>query len=66
MNQLTSFIGRAREMGEIKKQLAGAHLLTLTGIRGRGKTRLALQVSAELIDEFPAGVWLSSEPQKAY
>jgi predicted ATPase/DNA-binding SARP family transcriptional activator len=56
--QLTSFIGREREMGEIKKLLASTHLLTLTGVGGTGKTRLALQVSADLIDEFPGGVWL--------
>jgi predicted ATPase/DNA-binding SARP family transcriptional activator len=56
--QLTSFIGREREMGEIKKLLASTHLLTLTGIGGTGKTRLALQVSADLIAEFPGGVWL--------
>jgi predicted ATPase/DNA-binding SARP family transcriptional activator len=56
--QLTSFIGREREMGEIKKILAGTHLLTLTGVGGTGKTRLALQVSADLIDEFQDGVWL--------
>jgi len=56
--QLTSFIGREREMGEIKKLLANTHLLTLTGIGGTGKTRLALQVAADLIDEFPGGVWL--------
>jgi predicted ATPase/class 3 adenylate cyclase len=56
--QLASFIGRERDMIEIKKQLASTHLLTLTGIGGTGKTRLALQVSADLIDEFPGGVWL--------
>ncbi len=54
--QLTSFIGREREIGEIRKLLAAAHLLTLTGIGGTGKTRLALQVSADLIDEFSGGV----------
>jgi predicted ATPase/DNA-binding SARP family transcriptional activator len=56
--QLTSFIGREREMGEIENILVGTHLLTLTGVGGTGKTRLALQVSADLIDEFPDGVWL--------
>ena len=56
--QLTSFIGREREMGEIKKLLTSTHLLTLTGIGGTGKTRLSLQVSADLIDEYPGGVWL--------
>lgn len=55
---LTSFIGREREIDDIKKLLANARLLTLTGIGGTGKTRLALQVSADLIDEFPDGVWL--------
>ena len=39
--QFTSFIGREREMGEIKKLLASTHLLTLIGIGGTGKTRLA-------------------------
>jgi predicted ATPase/class 3 adenylate cyclase len=56
--QLTSFIGREREMDEIKKLLARAHLLTLTGIGGAGKTRLALQCTADLIDDYPGGVWL--------
>ena len=56
--QLTSFIGRECEMGEIKKLLTRTHLLTLTGIGGTGKTRLAMQVAADLIDEFPGGVWL--------
>jgi predicted ATPase/class 3 adenylate cyclase len=56
--QLTNFIGREREMGEIKRLLAGTRLLTLTGAGGSGKTRLALQVAAELLDDFPDGVWL--------
>jgi predicted ATPase/DNA-binding SARP family transcriptional activator len=56
--QLTSFIGREREMGEIKKLLAGTHLLTLTGIGGTGKTRLGLQVADDLVDQFSGGVWL--------
>jgi predicted ATPase/class 3 adenylate cyclase len=56
--QLTSFIGRGKEIGEIKKLLTSTHLLTLTGIGGTGKTRLSLQVAADLIDEFPGGVWL--------
>ncbi len=56
--QLTSFIGREREMGEIKKLLAGTHLLTLTGVGGTGKTRLSLQVAADLIDDYPGGVYL--------
>ncbi len=56
--QLTSFVGREREMVEVKKALASASLVTLTGIGGTGKTRLALQVAADLLNEYPDGVWL--------
>lgn len=56
--QLTSFIGRKREMAEVKRLLSTTRLLTLTGAGGTGKTRLALQVAADLIDEFPDGVWV--------
>jgi predicted ATPase/class 3 adenylate cyclase len=56
--QLTSFIGREREIGEVKRLLAEAHLLTVTGTGGNGKTRLAIEVAATLLDEYPAGVWL--------
>lgn len=55
--QLTSFVGRARERSELKALLAGGRLLTLTGPGGGGKTRLALQVAAEMIDQFPDGVF---------
>ena len=55
---LTSFIGREREMAEVKRLLATTHLLTLTGPGGCGKTRLALQVAADLLEEFASGVWL--------
>ena len=68
--QLTSFIGREREMEAVKEQILGektgvkqmintAHLLTLTGTGGTGKTRLSLQVAADLLDRFPDGVWLT-------
>ena len=53
-----SFVGRERERGEIKSLFASSQLLTLTGIGGTGKTRLALQVAEELIELFPDGVWL--------
>jgi len=56
--QLTSFIGREREMAEIRRLLAGSRLVTLTGAGGSGKTRLALQVAADVLEEFPNGVWL--------
>ena len=55
--QLTSFIGRTREIGEVKQSLNEGRLLTLTGPGGCGKTRLALQVAAEVIADFRAGVF---------
>ncbi|MBS1517823.1 MAG: tetratricopeptide repeat protein [Bacteroidetes bacterium] len=56
--QLTSFIGRESEILKIKKLLNKSRLLTLTGSGGVGKTRIALQVSADIIDDFENGVWL--------
>ena len=56
--QLTSFIGREKEMEEVKRLLGTTHLLTLTGTGGTGKTRLSLQVAADLLDQFSDGVWL--------
>ena len=55
--QLTSFIGREKEMAEIKGELKLHHLVTLIGPGGTGKTRLSLQVAADLLDRFPHGVW---------
>jgi len=56
--QLTSFVGREREMREAKELISSAVLLTLTGSGGSGKTRLALQVGADLVERFKDGVWL--------
>lgn len=57
--QPTEFVGRKKELESIKELLRGrARLLTLTGPPGVGKTRLATQSSADLIDEFEHGVWL--------
>jgi predicted ATPase/class 3 adenylate cyclase len=56
--QLTSFIGREKELGEIKNLLNSARLVTLTGSGGTGKTRLALEVSAQELSRYPQGVWL--------
>ncbi len=56
--QLTTFIGREREIAEVTRLLAEAHLLTVTGTGGNGKTRLSLEVAAGLLDEYPGGVWL--------
>ncbi|HJW83764.1 MAG TPA: BTAD domain-containing putative transcriptional regulator, partial [Anaerolineae bacterium] len=55
---LTRFVGRERELADVRHLLATTHLLTLTGIGGVGKTRLALQVAADLIGDFAHGVWL--------
>ena len=54
---LTSFIGRERELRELREALAGTRLLTLTGAGGCGKTRLALRVACEHVERFPDGVW---------
>lgn len=55
--RLTSFIGREREIAEVRNLLSTTRLLTLTGSGGCGKTRLALQVAAELVEIFTDGVW---------
>lgn len=53
--QLTRFLGREREVGEIIGLLRGARLLTLTGPGGTGKTRLSLEVAARVADDFDGG-----------
>ena len=55
--QLTSFLGRERELQELAKLLPVSRLLTLLGMGGLGKTRLSLQIAAEALDGFPDGVW---------
>lgn len=55
--QLTNFIGREREMAEVTRLLGSTRLLTLSGMGGTGKTRLSLQVAAEVLDTYPDGVW---------
>jgi predicted ATPase/class 3 adenylate cyclase len=56
--QLTSFIGREKEITEIKSLLHSARLITLTGSGGTGKTRLSQEVSAQELTNFQHGVWL--------
>lgn len=53
----TSFIGREREIDEVKELVTHTRLLTLLGMGGLGKTRLSLQVAAEVIHQYPDGAW---------
>ncbi len=55
--QLTSFIGRERQMGEVRRLLDSARLVTLTGAGGCGKSRLSLEVAGSLLEEYTDGVW---------
>src|SRR5258706_1263123 len=55
--QLTTFIGRENEIKEVKQELESHRLVTLTGSGGTGKTRLSLQVAADLLEKFDHGVW---------
>lgn len=56
--QINSFVGRNKEVEAIKYLLESTSLLTITGPGGTGKTRLALEIGRELIDQFKDGVWL--------
>ncbi|GAA1533450.1 ATP-binding protein [Kribbella lupini] len=55
--ELTSFVGRRRELTDARALLATGRLLTLTGVGGVGKTRLALRLAAQVRRTFPDGVW---------
>jgi predicted ATPase/class 3 adenylate cyclase len=55
--QVTSFIGRERDLSEAKALLERARLMTLLGMGGLGKTRLSLQIGADVLERFPDGVW---------
>ena len=57
--QLTSFVGRERELAEVAALLGAHRLVTLTGPGGTGKTRLALQAAADALEASPDGVWLA-------
>jgi predicted ATPase/DNA-binding CsgD family transcriptional regulator len=56
--ELSSFVGREKELAEVGRQLEGNRLLTLTGSGGCGKTRLALATATDLVERFEDGVWL--------
>ena len=54
----SSFIGRESELDEVQAAVNAHRLVTLTGVGGVGKTRLATEVAAQLADDFPDGVWV--------
>ena len=54
---LTRFVGRAEQVGDVRKYLADNRLLTLAGTGGVGKTRLAVQIATQMAPEFGGGVW---------
>jgi len=56
--QLTTFVGRRREIAEVQRLLAETRLLTATGPGGSGKTRLCLEAAAGLLEGYPGGVWM--------
>jgi len=57
--QLTSFIGREKEIDEVRNLVDTHRIVTLTGSGGAGKTRLSLQVATKCLDQFSNGVWLA-------
>ena len=56
-DQLTSFVGRERELAEVREALTSTRMLALTGAGGCGKTRLALQAAADTLERWPDGAW---------
>jgi predicted ATPase/class 3 adenylate cyclase len=56
--QPSSFVGRSRELASLERLISRERLVTITGPTGAGKTRLALQTAADLLDRFKQGVWL--------
>ncbi len=56
--QLTSFVGRERDLAEVRQLMTASRLVTLTGAGGCGKTRLGIQVASTMIAAFADGVWL--------
>ncbi len=55
---LSPFVGRVGEIADVKSLVQGSRMVTLTGAGGSGKTRLALQAAAEMLDGSGEGVWL--------
>jgi hypothetical protein len=64
--QTTSFVGRDVEVAELCERVRAHRVVTLTGVGGVGKTRLAVHVAAQLVGEFPGGVWMIEPLPSAY
>jgi len=56
--QLTSFVGREKELADVKRLLADTHMLTLIGPGGTGKTRLSVRLARDVLNEYPDGIWM--------
>jgi serine/threonine protein kinase len=56
--ELTGFVGRRKELAQLQSMLTSSRLVSLTGAGGAGKTRLAVRLAYDVIDQFPDGVWL--------
>jgi KaiC/GvpD/RAD55 family RecA-like ATPase len=56
--EATSFVGRRRELADLKRKLSSARLVSLVGPGGVGKTRLAIRAAAEVSRRFSGGAWL--------
>ena len=56
--QLTSFVGREKELADVKRLLSDTHMLTLIGPGGTGKTRLSVRSARDVLNEYSDGVWL--------
>src|SRR2546429_320052 len=56
--EVTSFVGRRREATDVRRLLSDSRLVTLTGLGGVGKTRLAMRVGSMVRRGFPDGVWM--------
>jgi len=57
--QLTSFVGRRAELAELRNVIGATRLLSINGAGGCGKTRVALQLAADVLDRYPGGAWLT-------
>ena len=63
--EVTSFVGRRRELADAKRALSKSRLVTLTGVGGVGKTRVAERVARDRRRAYPHGVWLVELAQLA-